>query len=105
MDAICKIEVMGELVAVKETAYARGGTAIVLESEHGEPFGTFSVYIPGLELDEAEFAAKTWGENVTLRQVMLDTGYFEDTGRRVDTGHAVAEVWRRKPCQSTGALH
>jgi hypothetical protein len=105
MESICKIEVMGEVVAVKETVYARGGTAIVLESEQGEPFGTFSVYVPGLELDEAEFAAKTWGENFTLRQVMLDTGHFEDTGRRVETGHTVAEVWRRKAGQYVGSLH
>lgn len=99
MKTLCTIELMGEQVEVKETVYARGGTALVLESPCGEPFGTFSVYVPHLELGESEFAAQTWSENALLREPMLATGLFEDTGRRVQSGFATAEIWRFKAAQ------
>lgn len=95
MKTLGRIKLFDELVDVKEASYQKGrGTAIVLETEHGEPYCTFSINIPGLELDEGEIAVKTWFEHEPLRQPMLDSGLFVDTGKRARTGHAVAEIWR-----------
>lgn len=99
MKTLCTIQVMDEQVEVKETVYARGGTALVLESACGEPFGTYSVYVPDIDLAESEFAVRTWCETAQLREPMLATGLFEDTGRRVPCALETAEIWRFKPTQ------
>lgn len=59
-----------------------------------EDYATFTVNMPEEPLAEGEFLVKTWSENAPLRQPMLDTGLFEDTGRRVSTGFCRAEVWK-----------
>lgn len=72
-----------------------GGTAVVLCDEDG-PFTTLSVNATGTSeaLPKDEFCVKLWSENEPLREPLLASGLFEDTGRRIPLGYAFAEVWR-----------
>jgi hypothetical protein len=82
--------------------YDNGRMAVELFDGDGLPYATLSVNLPDApELGPNEFYAKTWSENAPLRQPALDSGLFEDTGRRwplsyVRTGFVEAEVWRLK---------
>lgn len=72
-----------------------GGTAIALYDDEG-PYATLSVNALGTTeaLPQNEFCAKVWMENEHLRKPMLESGLFEDTGRRVPLNQVTAEVWR-----------
>lgn len=72
-----------------------GGTAIALYDDEG-PYATLSVNALGTSevLPQNEFCAKVWTENEHLRAPMLESGLFEDTGRRVSLNEVTAEVWR-----------
>jgi hypothetical protein len=89
------ITLFGETVNIIEARYTDGAPAILLEDEDGGPYATFSTNFDGANLADGEVLVKTWSENDMLRQPMLDTGLFEDTGRRVPNGFVNAEVWRR----------
>jgi hypothetical protein len=77
-----------------------GAIAIQLvdDEDLSEPLAMFSTkLVPcGAAVAEDEFCVKTWSENEVLVAPMLATGLFEDTGRRVPSGHVVAPVWRIK---------
>ncbi|GGC22941.1 hypothetical protein [Pseudoduganella buxea] len=45
-------------------------------------------------LGASEFFAKTYSGNSPLREPLLNTGLFIDTGRRVPSGFVDLEVWR-----------
>lgn len=78
----------------------KGGAMVIqlvgFNEEFGyeEPWGDLTTNIPGLQLGEGEILVKTWGENEGFRAPALASGLFADTGRRVRTGYAVAEIWR-----------
>ena len=81
--------------------YPSGGAIaiqLVDDEDPSEPMATFSTnLVPyGASVAEDEFCVKTWSENEVLVAPMLATGLFEDTGRRVPSGHVVAPVWRIK---------
>lgn len=59
-----------------------------------EVYGRLTVNLPEVKLREGEFLVKAWGENESLAKAMRDSHFFEDTGRRVESGYARAEVWR-----------
>lgn len=66
---------------------------VVKETE--EPFCTLSVNLPDQPLPGPEyFWAKTWSENAPIRNQLLNSGFFEDTGQRAPTGFARAELWK-----------
>lgn len=95
MKTIGTIEAYGETLRLQLDKYcADNTTAIWLVDVDGEPFGSLTVGIPGTALAEDEILAKTWGENMEFRSPALASGLFTDTGRRVTTGYAIAEVWR-----------
>jgi hypothetical protein len=77
-----------------------GAIAIQLvdDEDPSELLATFSTnLVPyGASVAGDEFCVKTWSENEALVAPMLATGLFEDTGRRVPSGHVVAPVWRIK---------
>lgn len=77
---------------------ADGPPAVVLfHAETGASLGTLSVNLVDEELGDGEFFVKTWSENEALIEPALASGLFEDTGRRIMTGHAdscEAQVWR-----------
>jgi hypothetical protein len=109
------------LATVITSTYQHGGaTAIVMELQDGEPLCTLSVNIEGVKLPEGTFLAKTWSENAEIAKAALDSGLFEDTGKRVPTGFVEAQVWRFKEpvpmqaydacmvqdaCNPSGVLH
>lgn len=89
------ITLNGETLNIIEARYTDGAPAILLEDEEGDAYATFSTNLDDTNRAEGEVLVKTWSENEDLRQPMLDTGLFEDTGRRVPNGFIEAEVWRR----------
>lgn len=95
MNQIGTLSYGGEEVSIQTTTYsADNSPAVELYDEDGMPYATFSVCIPGSQLQPGEVLVKTWSENEDLREPMLATGLFEDTGRRVSSDFVTAEVWR-----------
>lgn len=77
--------------------YGHGGRPrIDLILDDGEPLATLTVNVPEATVQEDEIIVKTWAENEGTAKSVMRTGWFEDTGRRVPTGHVEAEVWRLK---------
>lgn len=93
MKEIGKVEINGEKISIMLGKYNKGGDAIQLYCDEG-PYATLSVNIPEISLEPGQIAVKTWMENESLREPMLGTGLFEDTGIRVPAGHADAEIWK-----------
>lgn len=54
----------------------------------------WAVNLPDLPIADDEFFAKTYDENEPLREPMLATGLFEDTGQRAVGGFVELELWR-----------
>ena len=75
--------------------YKTGGTAVILNQD-GQRFATLSVNFPEVELEEGEFAVKTWSENEQIAEDALASGLFIDTGKRIRSGYVGASVWRFK---------
>lgn len=94
MDIIGKLKFNDEELQIRTTEYSDGRLAVVLRDSTGLPYATISENIPELELQPEEFFAKMRAENEDLREPLLATGIFEDTGRRVTNGFADSEVWR-----------
>ena len=82
---------------VEVTTYKTGGMAVIL-TQDGQRFATLSVNFPfpEVELEEGEFAVKTWSENEEIAEDALASGLFVDTGKRIQSGYVEASVWRFK---------
>jgi hypothetical protein len=78
------------------TTYENGATAVVIKCVDGSPLCILSVNLGDVKLKDGEFLAKTWSENEDIAKSALDSGLFEDTGRRIPTGWVEAQVWRFK---------
>ena len=84
-----------EEVSIVASRYTKGNRlALTLVSEDGSPWGNLTVNLPDAPLADDEILVKTWSENAFYREPALNSGLFVDTGRRVPTGMALAEVWR-----------
>lgn len=59
-----------------------------------EPFADLTTSVRGANVEQDELIVKTYNENEMLREPMLASGFFEDTGKRVELPISVAEVWR-----------
>lgn len=96
MSTIGEFKAMGRTLSVLRCEYVTGRVAIKLWHA-GQEFATLSVNLPNEpNPPEGCFWAKTWSENEPLRKPALASGLFEDTGRRVQTGFVLAELWRLK---------
>ena len=75
--------------------YADGNPAVLLKNMDG-PFATLSVNMPDKIhlLGEDDIFIKTWAGNEAVVGPCLESGIFEDTGRRVATGFVEASIWR-----------
>ncbi|MCL4722808.1 MAG: hypothetical protein KJZ90_00835 [Rhodocyclaceae bacterium] len=94
MPKIGEIKALGHEIELMAVRYGNGRPAIVMaDKEDGLPFGNLSTNLPDVHLGQNEIFVKTWGENGPLRQPVLESGLFRDTGRRVPAGHVEAEVW------------
>ena len=82
---------------------AGGHTAVMFITELGRPFCTLSVNLPdNPPPDSQHFWAKTYAENADLRDQMLATGMFEDTGKRAPTGFVEVELWKILSMEEVG---
>jgi hypothetical protein len=79
---------MSMIIGHVETNY---GDAEILVCHYGGPDGPIAVR---LDLLDGEIFVKTWSENAGWFKKVLDTGLFEDTGKRVPTGFVEAQIWR-----------
>jgi hypothetical protein len=97
---IGEVTVGDERLSVLVSRYADGGQIFVglQVKETGEPYTVLSTNLRayGADVAKDEIAVKTWFENEHLVEAMLQSGLFEDTGRRVQAGFAEAQVWRFK---------
>lgn len=82
-----------ELELVPES-YFNDRVAITLYMKLGGRYGVLTVNLPDEKLEHNEFFVKTWSENQTLAKACRESKLFIDTGKRVKTGHVIAEVWK-----------
>lgn len=93
---------------VKITRYPAGGAlAVFLECEDGEPLAVFSTNLgpQGVPTAPDEFCAKTYNENAELVQPLLESGWFEPTGRRAVSGLVQVPIWRLRDPDVLKRLH
>jgi hypothetical protein len=78
--------------------YLDGKATVIrlIELANLEPFATLTCNIPGVKLEPDEVLIKRWSENEQVANDALATGWFEETGKIVPTGFAIAEIWRIK---------
>ncbi|MFN4267060.1 MAG: hypothetical protein ACK4F8_15080 [Aquabacterium sp.] len=82
--------------------YPKGGAIYVQFYTHAEgypePFLTLSTNIlpVGGGLGSDELCVKTWSENEPFIEDIFNSGWFEDTGRKVASGFVRAPIWRLK---------
>lgn len=95
-----KVILLGqEFTLVVESYMANNTPAITLYTEIDgkvEPWLDLTTNVRGAStmLEEGECLVKTWTENEPYIQPLLDSGLFEDTGRRVPTGFVEAHIWK-----------
>lgn len=94
MIKIGTVAVGTESLNVFRTEYNTSGLAIVLKDQKGYPYATLSYNLPDTPLGKDEFLAKTVRENEVLREPLLRSGLFEDTGRRGPAPWDDLEVWQ-----------
>ncbi len=70
---------------------------VLLRDEQRRPVAVLTIAVPAVSLQPGEILVKTWGENAPLREPALQSGLFEDTGRRIPLGDQEAQVWRVLP--------
>lgn len=86
----------GYRLQIRPKRYQNGRRALNLVTSEGIPFGTLTVNLPDQDLNDNLVAMALWAENAPMRAPMMETGLFEDTGRRVRVGYATAEIWAIK---------
>lgn len=92
------IAIKGRTIGLRKALY-RGNDRLALryvDTAEGSPYAQLTVNIPGADLKEGEFVVKTWEDNEELARLALQSGIFEDTGRRVQEGFVPAQIWRFK---------
>lgn len=89
------LTVGGELLELAVGTHLMTRQIEIAVSFEGAPRGTITVPVHGVDdLADGEILAKTSPQNALLIDAARATGWFETTGRRVDLGFCVAEVWR-----------
>ncbi|QOX80898.1 hypothetical protein FY034_18020 (plasmid) [Trichlorobacter lovleyi] len=90
----------GETLNIELKTFSSGQLKVQLwvKEEEGylSPAGCLSVNEPGAQLAKGEFVAKDWCENEELAVAALQSGLFEDTGRRIQNGYVKPPIWRIK---------
>ena len=84
------VEINGELIEVFEHNYQHGGKiGIVGVTKQGEPFGTFSINVEdaGLQGDEFIFPEYKLSSLPDIKEGMLRSKHFMDTGRKASFGY------------------
>ena len=79
--------------SIQTNRYANGNLAVQLMQE-GEPYATLSTNVEGVTMDSDCFIAKNYSENEGLLDQFVESGLFEDTGRRVDSGFVCIPIYK-----------
>jgi hypothetical protein len=91
------VEPYGE-VRLYLAPYAEGKrVALVALDQTGEQVGVLTTNLPEIPLEAGEFFVKTWSENEELAKAAMESGWFNDTGKRHKTGFVEAQIWKWKP--------
>lgn len=85
-------------------SYKDGSPAVVVHNESGSRYLVLSVNVPGTQLAHDEVLIKTWAENKDVAAAVLATGLFADTGRRIPSGFAEAQVWKLTSAEALAAI-
>jgi len=85
----------GQQLKIIEEQYRNKRIALQIYDEEG-PYCTLTTNIVGETLQPGEFFIKNWSENEEIAAAALNSGIFEDTGRRVNSGFIEVPVWRFK---------
>lgn len=67
------------------------------QGEYYEPVAPVNVVLPQHPLEPGTIFAKTYGENEPIREPLLRSGLFLDTGTRVKEWFTSIEVWQLTP--------
>lgn len=81
---------------VKSSYCTNNAIAISAYEEDGELFMdlTTNTEDARIHLEKGEIMVKTWSENEPYIKPLLESGYFEDTKRRVSLGRVEAQIWK-----------
>lgn len=90
---IGQVEHEGQPLTIACAAFPNGRLAVYLRDGMAM-YCRWAINVPTLDIADDEFFAKTYDENEPLREPMLATGLFEDTGRRAVGGCFDLELWR-----------
>lgn len=102
--AFGKVTVGDYQLAFEAQTYEHGGAGAplalslhVMEDGHPvEPWSAVTSCVVGAHVGPDEVIVKTYNEAEMMRELLLATGYFEDTGKRIRSAFAELEVWRLK---------
>ena len=79
--------------SIQTNRYTNGNLAVQLMQE-GEPYATLSTNVEGVTMDNDCFIAKNYSENEGLLDQFVESGLFEDTGRKVDSGFVCIPIYK-----------
>lgn len=114
MKNIGNIKVKKHNLTIVQTEFTNGALAFLLEKEDGSFYCQVSAYPRHCCLKEPlqkdEIVVCGWGKPASAAQAMLDTGLFEDTGKRtlVTMGsgrcpeYPEGHIWKFKPSSEPG---
>ena len=85
----------GKQLKIQFSTYENNGRlAVQIVTMEGEPYATLSTNVNRIELQDKEFVAKTYSENVEIAEACKHL--FEDTGLTVQTGYVHSPIWKVK---------
>lgn len=73
--------------------YANDRIAIQMMGDDG-PFGTLTINLPDVHLNEGEVLIKDWAENEPMAAALKAAGWITPTGREVASGYVFPMVAR-----------
>jgi hypothetical protein len=92
-DILGSIECDGRRMTIMRSEFPNGRMAVYL-AVGGRIYTRLAVNVPSVDIPDDMFFAKTSDENADLREPLLATGLFEDTGARAQVGFIEFEVWK-----------
>lgn len=102
---IGRVQVGTRTFSIATTTYDTTGRLAVLLYDGLLMYTRLSVNIPDAPIEDGQFLAKLVDENAELREPLLATGLFEDTGMRAEVGFHTYELWRLLPAHPPASLH
>lgn len=90
-------EALGATLTARFEKYANNDRLCIQLFDEEGPCTTLTCNLPGESLAEGEFFVKDWFPNEEIAAAALLSGHFIDTGRRVQSAHVMAPIWRITP--------